>query len=69
MTKRGAEKMRPVQGQPPGRSLDWKYMSMVAAPPMDSPKRKAGRSSKGLLRRVWRKKDSEAAATPSISPR
>lgn len=39
MTKRGAEKMRPVQVS----GSDWKYMSMVAAPPMDSPKRNAGR--------------------------
>lgn len=40
MTKSGAEKIRPVHVL----GSDWKYMSIVVAPPMDSPNRKAGRS-------------------------
>ncbi|ONI21277.1 hypothetical protein PRUPE_2G057400 [Prunus persica] len=58
MTKSGAEKIRPVQVS----GWDWKYMSMVAAPPMDSPKRKAGRRRYNSLRRTWRKKESEASS-------
>lgn len=39
MTNNGAEKINPVQKV----GSDWKYMSIVAAPPMDSPNKKAGR--------------------------
>ena len=65
MTKSGAEKIRPVHAS----GGDWKYMSIAVAPPMDSPKRKAGRSLYGSLLRMWRKKDRELPAIFSMSPR
>ena len=65
MTKSGAEKISPVHVS----GSDWKYMSMVAAPPIDSPKRNAGKCLYSSLRRTLTKKASDAEATFSMSPR
>lgn len=65
ITKSGAEKINPVQV--PGS--DWKYINMVASPPMDSPNRNAGICLYSSLNLTLLKKLKEEAATLSISPR
>ncbi|KAJ0522535.1 hypothetical protein HanIR_Chr10g0483671 [Helianthus annuus] len=47
---------------------DWKYISIVINPPIDSPNRNAGIFLYSSLRRTLTKYDSEVAAALSISP-
>ncbi|KAF1002818.1 hypothetical protein AG4045_023679 [Apium graveolens] len=62
--KSAAENISPVHVS----GGDWKYISIVTAPPIDSPNKKAGRSRYRSPRRVLKKNESDAAAALSMSP-
>ncbi|MFS7950570.1 hypothetical protein Hanom_Chr07g00584791 [Helianthus anomalus] len=65
ITKSGAEKIKPVHVS----GSDWKYISMVIKPPIDSPNKNAGSLQYVSLWRTLRKYDNDVAATLSMSPR
>ncbi|MFS7992385.1 hypothetical protein Hanom_Chr12g01081611 [Helianthus anomalus] len=64
ITKSGDENIKPDQTS----FSDCKYISIVIAPPIDSPNKNAGSFANSSLFRTLTKYDKEVAAALSISP-